>query len=123
MSIPLKVGAASETVEVLGGRTELAQVESGEKSYTISAADLQQLTLVSRDATEIVNMMPGAVMSSNGGVNAKAYNGQTVGLNLNGPLDNENVNGQSVDVTMDGGHTFDPGAYGNSVPVTANRCV
>ena len=121
MSIPLKVGAASETVEVLGGRTELAQVESGEKSYTISAADLQQLTLVSRDATEIVNMMPGAVMSSNGGVNAKAYNGQTVGLNLNGPLDNENVNGQSVDVTMDGGHTFDPGAYGNSVPVTANQ--
>src|ERR1019366_7063271 len=74
-----------------------------------------------RDATEIVNMMPGAVMSSNGGVNSKAYNGQTVGLNLYGPLDNENVNGQAVDVTMDGGHTFDPGAYGNSVPVTANQ--
>jgi hypothetical protein len=120
-SIPLKVGASSETVEVTSTRTELAQTDSGEKSYTISAADLQQLTLVSRDATEIVNIMPGAVMSANGGVNAKAFNGQTVGLNLNGPLDNENVNGQAVDVTMDGGHTFDPGAYGNSVPVTANQ--
>ncbi len=121
MNIPLKVGSANETVEVTSAETALAQTESGEKSYTISAADLQQLTLVSRDATEIVNMMPGAVMSSNGGVNSKAYNGQTVGLNLNGPLDNENVNGQAVDVTMDGGHTFDPGAYGNSVPVTANQ--
>ena len=108
-------------MEVTSSRTELAQTDSGEKSYTISAADLQQLTLVSRDATEIVNIMPGAVMSANGGVNAKAFNGQTVGLNLNGPLDNENVNGQAVDVTMDGGHTFDPGAYGNSVPVTANQ--
>jgi hypothetical protein len=121
VSVPLKVGSANVTVEVTSNQTELAQTASGEKSYTISAADLQQLTLVSRDATEIVNIMPGAVMTANGGVNEKAFNGQTVGLNLNGPLDNENVNGQSVDVTMDGGHTFDPGAYGNSVPVTANQ--
>lgn len=121
MSIPLKVGSANVTVEVTSNQTELAQTDSGEKSYTISASDLQQLTLVSRDATEIVNIMPGAVMTANGGVNEKSYNGQTVGLNLNGPLGNENVNGQAVDVTMDGGHTFDPGAYGNSVPVTANQ--
>jgi len=121
MTIKLKVGAASETVEVTANVTELAPVESGEKSYTISQSDLQQITMVSRDATEIVNMLPGAVMSANGGVNAKAYNGQTVGLNLNGPLQNENVNGQGVDVTMDGGHTFDPGAAGNAVPVTANQ--
>jgi len=121
MNISLKVGSANETVEVTSTETALAQTESGEKTYTISAGDLQQLTLVSRDATEIVNIMPGAVMTANGGVNSKAYNGQTVGLNLNGPLGNENVNGQSVDVTMDGGHTFDPGAYGNSVPVTANQ--
>ena len=121
MSISLKVGSANETVEVTSTETELAQTESGEKTYTISAGDLQQLTLVGRDSTEIVNIMPGAVMTANGGVNSKAYNGQTVGLNLNGPLGNENVNGQSVDVTMDGGHTFDPGAYGNSVPVTANQ--
>ena len=108
-------------MEVSASSTDLAPVDSGEKSYTISAEDLQQLTLVSRDATEIVNIMPGAVMTANGAVNQQAYNGQTVGLNLNGPLDNESVNGQSVDVTMDGGHTFDPGAYGNSVPVTANQ--
>ena len=85
MGISLKVGSTNETVEVTSTETALAQTASGEKSYTISAGDLQQLTLVSRDATEIVNIMPGAVMSANGGVNSKAYNGQTVGLNLNGP--------------------------------------
>ena len=72
MNIQLKVGAASETVEVVGTRTELAAVDSGEKSYTISEKDLQDLTLVSRDATEVVNIMPGAVMTANGGVNSKA---------------------------------------------------
>lgn len=121
ISISLKVGSTNQTVEVTSNETTLAQTESGEKTYTISAADLQQLTLVGRDATEIVNIMPGAVMTANGAVNAKAFNGQTVGLNLSGPLGNETVNGQSVDVTMDGGHTFDPGAFGNSVPVTANQ--
>ena len=121
ISIPLKIGSASVTVEVTSSKTDLAQTDSGEKSYTISAGDLQQLTLVSRDATEIVNIMPGAVMTANGGINRKADSGQTVGMNVSSPLGNENVNGQAVDVTMDGGHTFDPGAYGSAVPVTANQ--
>src|ERR1017187_8579211 len=121
ISIKLKVGSSSETVEVTSTETELAQTASGEKSYTITAGDLQQLTLVSRDATEIVNIMPGAVMTPNGGINRKADSGQTVGMNVSSPLGNENVNGQAVDVTMDGGHTFDPGAYGSAVPVTANQ--
>jgi hypothetical protein len=122
MSVVLKVGATSETVEVQGNQTDLTPSSSGEKSYTISGDDLRDLSLVSRDATEIVNIMPGAVMTSNGAVNSQAFSGQAMGMNTaTGPLANENVNGQSVDVTTDGGHTFDPGAAGNAVPVTANQ--
>jgi hypothetical protein len=122
LSVQLKVGAVSETVEVQGNQADLTPSSSGEKSYTISGSDLRDLSLVSRDATEIVNIMPGAVMTSNGAVNSQAFSGQAMGMNTaTGPLANENVNGQSVDVTTDGGHTFDPGAAGNAVPVTANQ--
>jgi hypothetical protein len=122
LTTQLKVGAVSETVEVQGNQADLTPSSSGEKSYTISGGDLRELSLVSRDATEIVNIMPGAVMTSNGAVNSQAFSGQAMGMNTaTGPLANENVNGQSVDVTTDGGHTFDPGAAGNAVPVTANQ--
>jgi len=122
MTTTLKVGAVSETVEVEGNQTDLTPSSSGEKSYTISGSDLRDLSLVSRDATEIVNIMPGAVMTANGAVNSQAFSGQAMGMNTaTGPLANENVNGQSVDVTTDGGHTFDPGAAGSAVPVTANQ--
>ncbi len=121
MTITLKVGAASDTVEVSATVTELAPIASGEKSYTISSADLEQLALVGRDATEIVTVMPGATLSSNAGVNRVVSDNQSLVLNGSGPLGNANINGQNIDVTMDGGHTFDPGAVGNSVPVTANQ--
>lgn len=122
LAATLKVGAISETVEVQGNQADLTPSSSGEKSYTISGNDLRDLSLVSRDATEIVNIMPGAVMTSNGAVNSQVFSGQAMGMNTaTGPLANENVNGQGVDVTTDGGHTFDPGAAGSAVPVTANQ--
>jgi hypothetical protein len=124
MTITLKVGAATDTVEVSASVTDLAPIASGEKSYTISSADLEQLALVGRDATEIMNIMPGAILSSNGGVNRLSNDSQTITIAATageGPLSNANINGQLVDVTMDGGHTLDPGQPGNAVPVTANQ--
>ena len=121
INIGLTVGSASETVEVSAHITEMAPENTGEKAYTISSGDLQRFTLVSRDATEIVGIMPGATLAANGGVNAEVTRGQAVGMNVNSPLTNTTVNGQWVDVTMDGGHTFDPGSSGSADPVTANQ--
>jgi hypothetical protein len=122
INVQLKVGAVTETVEAVGNITELTPSSSGEKAFTMSASEVQDLSLVSRDATELVNIMPGAVMTPNGAVNSQAFTGQAMGMNTTtGPLANENVNGMGVDVTTDGGHTFDPGAAGNAVPVTANQ--
>ena len=104
-----------------GTVTEMAPVNSGEKTYTISADDLQRLSPVSRDATEIVTIMPGALMAANGGVNSAVSDNQTVGLNVSGPLGNVNINGQLIDVSMDGGHTFDPERMAARSRVTANQ--
>ena len=121
MNIELKVGAISEVVEVHGATTDVAPVDSGEKSALLSAKDLQRLSLVSRDAAELVKLLPGSILSANNAENRLSASGETVGLNVDGPLKNSNINGQWVDVTLDGGHTFDPGANGNSSPVTANQ--
>jgi len=126
MNIVLRVGAISDTVEVQGTVTNLAQTDSGEKSAVITSQDLQNLSLVGRNATEFLKILPGATMTANGGVNGLAYNGEVVGLNgfsiggNAGGLSGVNINGQGVNITQDGQNTFDPGAFGSATPVNPN---
>lgn len=126
LTISLVVGAESETVTVNATAADLVAVDTGEKSDIISAKELNQLSLVGRNATEYIKLMAGATLSANGAVNRPAYDGQVVGINgfavgsNAGGLSNVNVNGQSIDITMDGQHSFDPGASGAATPVNPN---
>lgn len=125
VNITLKMGAISETVEVSAAVMEVATVDSGEKSTLITAKELQDLTLLSRNAAEVVKIMAGAQMTHNDGKNQPGVtgtigiNGYTIGGNAAG-LGGTAVNGQSLDITMDGGHIFDPGASGSATPVNPN---
>lgn len=129
LNISLKVGAESETVEVSAAAGEVAITDSGEKSDLISAKDLNELSLVGRNATEYLKILPGAALSANGGVNKLAYSGEVVGINgfavgnNAGGLSGVSVNGQTgqgIAITQDGQNVFDPGAAGNATPVNPN---
>lgn len=126
LSISLKVGAETETVVVNATVAEVMAADTGEKSDIISAKELNQLSLVGRNATEYIKLMAGATLSANGAVNRPAYDGQVVGINgfavgtNAGGLSNVQVNGQGIDITMDGQHSFDPGASGAATPVNPN---
>jgi len=126
LNVSLKVGAETETVEVNALAGEVAVTDSGEKSDLISANELNELSLVGRNATEYIKLLAGATLQANGGVNRPAYDGQVVGINgfavgsNAGGLSNVVVNGQDVDITMDGQHSFDPGAAGSATPVNPN---
>lgn len=125
VNIALKMGALSETIEVSATVNEVAVVDSGEKSTLITSKELQDIALLSRNATEVVKIMAGAQMTANGGKNQPGVtgtigiNGYTIGGNAAG-LGGTNINGQSLDITMDGGHIFDPGASGSATPVNPN---
>jgi hypothetical protein len=125
LNIVLNVGASTETVEVNAVINQLT-VDSGEKSDVISAKQLNELSLVGRNATEYIKLLAGATLAANGAVNRPAYDGQVVGINgfavgsNAGGLSNVQVNGQGVDITMDGQHSFDPGASGAATPVNPN---
>jgi hypothetical protein len=126
MNIELKVGADTETVEVQAIGTELAPVDSGEKSALITTKDLQDLALVSRNAAEFIKILPGAALAVGDGTNREAYNGEVVGINgfsiggNAGALSAVNVNGQLVNITQDGQNVNDPGAQGAATPVNPN---
>jgi hypothetical protein len=128
LKIVLKVGSAAETVTVEATTTELATTDSGEKSALISSKDLEDLSLVGRNATEYLKILPGASLSANGLLNKPAFSGQVVGINgfcagngcNAGGLSNVLVNGQSANITQDGQNTFDPGAFGAATPVNPN---
>jgi len=127
LNISMKVGTTTETVEVTGTATELAPIDSGEKSALISQKDLEDLSLVSRNAAEFIKILPGALLApSSSGTNSLAYNGEVVGINgfaignNAGALSAVTVNGQLPNITQDGQNVNDPGAQGSATPVNPN---
>jgi len=114
MKIELKVGSATETVEVKSTVTELATTDSGEKSALISSEDLQNLSLVGRNATEYLKILPGSTLAPNANLNKLGDSGETLQMgqsasSVNGSLGNVNVNGQTADITLDGQRVTDTG--------------
>ena len=114
--IQLGVGGLSEQVAVTA-ITELAPVASGEKSATLSAEQIQNISIVGRSAAELLKILPGMapITTSNG---APGFNGEVIGINGNGEggkqsaLGNYSANGtqnNALDITIDGAHASDPG--------------
>lgn len=92
--IHMKVGSASAAVTVEASTdAELAALDTGERSDIITAKDLNTLTVVGRDASELVRMLPGYAMSTGdqGLFNRPGYNTAVVGLS--GPTGAFSANG------------------------------
>jgi hypothetical protein len=95
--ISLKVGATTAAVTVEAQvDTGLAALDTGERSDIITAKDLNTLTVIGRDATELVRMLPGYSMSTGdqGLFNRPGYNTAVVGLS--GPTGAFSANGAGV---------------------------
>jgi len=127
LDVAMKVGQVTATVVVESTVSEIATADSGEKAGLISSKELSDLALVSRNASEYVKFLPGALLQPTNGFNQSAYSGQVIGINgfvpngtSAGGLGAVNINGQSVNITQDGQNVFDPGAAGNATPVNPN---
>src|SRR5881409_1841683 len=64
--IQLQAGAQNETITVNATSNEIIPVDSGEKSALITAKQIQNLSIIGRDATELLKILPGLVGVSNG---------------------------------------------------------
>jgi hypothetical protein len=116
-NIALVVAGANATVEVSDALEEITPISSGEKSYTISSQQVQNLSIEGRNAVELLKVIPGA--QNSGGWNG-VYDPSTSSFNTG--AGSYTVNGTRFDqlaVVSDGGATVDPGCMCGSA-VTPN---
>src|SRR6266568_5978258 len=67
--IALQVGAATDIIEVTGVADEIAPVDSGERSAVLTSKQIDNLTLLGRDATELIRTLPGFASFNGGSIN------------------------------------------------------
>src|SRR5437867_4811123 len=59
--IQLQAGAQNQTITVNATSNEIIPVDSGEKSALITAKQIENLSIIGRDATELLKILPGLV--------------------------------------------------------------
>jgi Carboxypeptidase regulatory-like domain len=65
VNVTLSVGQTTETVTV-EAHTDLVPVDSGARSFELSSQDFARLPMISRNASELLMSLPGAVVTPNG---------------------------------------------------------
>src|SRR6185437_14306072 len=65
----LAVGATTDTVTVSFVAGQTPTTENGQRSETLTYSDIQDLALTGRDTTELLKVLPGAVIVGNNGYN------------------------------------------------------
>lgn len=108
LDIAMEVGATSETITVTASAAEEIKTETGERSNTLKAAQIENLSLISRNSLELLRILPGVVapdsssyqVSGFGDASAYAVNGQR---------------GQNNNVSVDGSRVIDIGCNCGSI--------
>jgi hypothetical protein len=115
--IVLGATAIAGTVDISATPDNLAPVDNGAKELTLTNKQIQNLTLVGRNAAELIKALPGFTPIT-GLDNRPGYNGEAIGINGNGdggkqsPIGNFSANGtraEALDIVADGAHISDPG--------------
>jgi carboxypeptidase family protein len=119
--IALQVATVAETVSVTS-EVALTPLNSGEKSATLTAEQLENIPIVGTSAAEVLRILPGMVPRA-GANNKPNFTGEVYGINGNGDGTSGSSNGQSavgnysangapqeaLDITIDGAPGADPG--------------
>jgi len=119
----VRVKLASEQQEVTVEATPAEiPVDSGEKSEVITSNEVQNLSIVGRNAVELLKILPG-VVNSGGQTGGTPFNGQfTMFTTVGGAVGSYNIAGtrsETMDINSDGTNVIDPGCNCGSA-VTPN---
>jgi hypothetical protein len=117
-SIVLQVAGTKQEVMVMAEADVVVPVDSGQTSQTLNKQMVESLSIVGRDAAELMKIMPG--MGNNNGLNNTMWNSYTTASNT-GPIGSFSANGTqpygALTMTSDGANLLDPGNQGTQ---TAN---
>jgi hypothetical protein len=121
-TIKMPVAGLTEVVSVTA-ETNIVPLDSGEKSATLVASQIENIPIVSSSAAELLRILPGLTPLTQGVTNRPSFSGEVIGINGNGEyqggggnnqsaIGNFSANGtrtQSLDITLDGAPGADPG--------------
>lgn len=112
-NIALEIGSSEESIEISASEQPLVPTDNGVRSMTISEVDMQRLSTQSRDASELLKILPGVSSVGTGTGNTQGFDlsnagatGSTIGngLSANGAP----YRGGSA-YLLDGANIIDPG--------------
>jgi hypothetical protein len=119
-NLTLKIGAVEVQVEVTAA-TAGVTLDSPEKSVLITSDDIQRLSTVGRDVSELIKILPGFAVATAGSLNNQNpnVNAQTMGFGTSS-VSSFSANGSTPQtgataVTSDGANVTDPGDMGASI--------
>lgn len=106
LNAPLSVGDVSNVLTVTG---ETEQKDSGQRSETLTSEQIQSLATITRDAEELLPLLPGVVQNGSSAYGA-SFGGGGVTSSNNSGIEGFNVNGNRSDANtfkLDGGNMDD----------------
>jgi Carboxypeptidase regulatory-like domain/TonB-dependent Receptor Plug Domain len=103
LDFALEVGQTSETV-VVSGTLEEIKTETGERSNTITAKQIENLSLISRNSLELLRILPGVVAPD-----SSFYATTGTGFGDAGQYNVNGQRGQQNNVSVDGSRVIDIG--------------
>ena len=106
IDIKLEVGAQTETVTVTA-QTEVIQTETGAREGVLTAAQIDNLSIIGRSSLELLRILPGVVAPDSSAFESVSFGGganNTQGYTVNG------IRGSNNTVSLDGSSLIDIGS-------------
>ncbi|HEY3134542.1 MAG TPA: TonB-dependent receptor, partial [Blastocatellia bacterium] len=115
VDITLQVGVQSETVTVQAAGEQIEK-ETGAKENTITAKQIDNLSIISRSALELLRILPGVVAPDADQLESVSFGG---GANANTSYNVNGLRGQNNNIQIDGSKMLDIGSNNGTI-ITAN---
>ena len=115
LDITLEIGQQSETVTIQAA-AETLQTETGAKENTITAKQIDNLSIISRSAIELLRILPGVVAPDQANLESVGF---VSGANSSNQYNVNGMRGEQNLITIDGSRMMDIGANNGSI-ITAN---
>jgi hypothetical protein len=115
LDVSMEIGQPSETVTVTTQQNQL-ETETGAKENTITASQIENLSIISRSSLELLRILPGVVAPDNTSLESISFGG---GANANSQYHVNGLRGEQNNVTVDGSRMIDIGSN-NGTTITAN---
>jgi hypothetical protein len=115
LDITMEIGEMGETVTVMAAPEQL-QTETGAKENTITAKQIDNLSIISRSSIELLRILPGVVAPDQTSLESVGF---VSGANSSNAYHVNGLRGEQNVITIDGSRMMDIGANNGSI-ITAN---